>query len=83
MSQPNNMSNTQNDSRREYVRQLRELKLDDPEFETKFNIINQFYNESHSDSEHRAKIDMTPPQYVYGSIYISIVLLHILFFCLK
>ena len=52
------MSDTQNDSRREYVKQLKELNLDDPEFEIKFNQINKSFNSSHTDSKHRDNIDM-------------------------
>ena len=52
------MSATQSDSRREYVRKLKELDLNDPEFENKFNNINKTYNSnsevSTTRSDHRA-----------------------------
>jgi hypothetical protein len=51
------MSNTQNDSRREYVRKLKDLSLDDPEFDTKFNQINKSFDISRSSSNHRDNVD--------------------------
>lgn len=52
------MSYTQNETRREYVKQLKDLNLDDPEFDIKFNQINQSFNTSQSESMQRDNNDM-------------------------
>ena len=44
------MSNTQNDLRRKYVKELKELNLDDPEFDLKFGKINESFNSSQTRS---------------------------------
>lgn len=51
------MSNTQNDLRREYVKKLKELNLDDPDFDVKFGQINESLNPSQSRSNNRDNVD--------------------------
>lgn len=51
------MSNTQYDSKREYVRKIKDLNLDDPEFDKKFSQINKSFRSMRSRSFHRDNID--------------------------
>jgi hypothetical protein len=48
------MTSTPNDSRHEYVRKLKELNLNDSDFENKFNNINKTFNSNSEGSLSRS-----------------------------